>query len=74
MHIGITESQTHKILLDEMGKTGLIDGDGLVLFGGESPGSLVDHAEIMLNQDRERRPTPRRRFASEAQEGGHDPD
>lgn len=36
MHIGITESRTHKILLEEMGKLGLVAGDGLVLFGGES--------------------------------------
>jgi Xaa-Pro aminopeptidase len=35
MHIGITESKTRKILEEEMAKTGLIDGDGLVLFGGE---------------------------------------
>ncbi|WVQ68481.1 uncharacterized protein L199_006689 [Kwoniella botswanensis] len=33
MYIGITESQTSKILEEEMGKTGLIGGEGLVLFG-----------------------------------------
>ena len=36
MHIGISESRTHKILNEEMSKVGLIDGDGLVLFGGQS--------------------------------------
>jgi hypothetical protein len=35
MHIGITESATRKILEEEMAKTGLVEGDGLVLFGGE---------------------------------------
>ncbi|WWC93363.1 hypothetical protein V866_000197 [Kwoniella sp. B9012] len=33
LYIGITESQTSKILEEEMGKTGLIGGEGLVLFG-----------------------------------------
>ncbi|WVR09408.1 hypothetical protein IAU60_006475 [Kwoniella sp. DSM 27419] len=33
MHIGITESQTSQILEEEMSKTGLIGGEGLVLFG-----------------------------------------
>jgi len=36
MHFGITESKTRSILEEEMAKTGLIGGDGLVLFGGES--------------------------------------
>lgn len=35
MHIGITESATRRILEEEMAKTGLVEGDGLVLFGGE---------------------------------------
>ncbi len=34
MHIGITESQTRKILQREMGATGLEGGDTLILFGG----------------------------------------
>jgi hypothetical protein len=34
MHIGITESATGRILEEEMTKTGLVEGDGLVLFGG----------------------------------------
>jgi hypothetical protein len=34
MYFGITESQTRTILEKEMAKTGLIGGDGLVLFGG----------------------------------------
>ncbi|KAK6910888.1 hypothetical protein I204_03078 [Kwoniella mangroviensis CBS 8886] len=33
MYIGITESQMSKILEEEMAKTGLIGGEGLVLFG-----------------------------------------
>ena len=36
MHFGITEAKTRSILDEEMAKTGLIAGDGLVLFGGES--------------------------------------
>jgi hypothetical protein len=36
MHFGITESKTRSILEEEMAKTGLVGGDGLVLFGGES--------------------------------------
>jgi hypothetical protein len=36
MHFGITESKTREILEAEMGKTGLVGGDGLVLFGGKS--------------------------------------
>jgi hypothetical protein len=35
MRIGVTESATRKILEEEMAKTGLVEGDGLVLFGGE---------------------------------------
>jgi hypothetical protein len=35
MYFGITESKTRVILEDEMRKTGLVGGDGLVLFGGE---------------------------------------
>jgi hypothetical protein len=34
MHFGITEAQTRTILEKEMAKTGLVGGDGLVLFGG----------------------------------------
>jgi hypothetical protein len=34
MYLGITESKTKDILHAEMAATGLIDGDGLVLFGG----------------------------------------
>jgi hypothetical protein len=37
MYFGITEAQTRTILEKEMAKTGLIGGDGLVLFGGTSP-------------------------------------
>ncbi|WVF67455.1 hypothetical protein IAT40_002211 [Kwoniella sp. CBS 6097] len=33
MHIGITESQTAKILEEEMAKTGLVGGEALILFG-----------------------------------------
>ncbi|WVQ95162.1 hypothetical protein IAU59_002256 [Kwoniella sp. CBS 9459] len=33
MHIGITESQTAEIMEEELAKTGLIGGEGLVLFG-----------------------------------------
>lgn len=36
MHIGISESRTHKILNEEMRNVGLVAGDGLVLFGGQS--------------------------------------
>jgi hypothetical protein len=36
MYFGITESQTRTILEKEMAKTGLVGGDGLVLFGGTS--------------------------------------
>jgi hypothetical protein len=36
MHFGITEAQTRTILEKEMAKTGLVGGDGLVLFGGTS--------------------------------------
>jgi len=36
MHFGITEAKTRSILEEEMAKTGLIAGDGLVLFGGKS--------------------------------------
>jgi len=36
MHFGITEAKTRSILEKEMAKTGLIAGDGLVLFGGKS--------------------------------------
>jgi hypothetical protein len=36
MHFGITEAQTRTILEKEMAKTGLVGGDGLVLFGGKS--------------------------------------
>jgi len=36
MYFGITESQTRTILDKEMAKTGLVGGDGLVLFGGTS--------------------------------------
>ena len=36
MYFGITESQTRMILDKEMAKTGLVGGDGLVLFGGTS--------------------------------------
>jgi len=39
MHFGITEAQTRMILEKEMAKTGLVAGDGLVLFGGTSPKS-----------------------------------
>lgn len=35
MYIGISESQTSLMLKEEMRKTGLTGGDGLVLFGGE---------------------------------------
>ncbi|WVW85385.1 hypothetical protein I302_107423 [Kwoniella bestiolae CBS 10118] len=33
MYIGISESQTSKILEEEMGRTGMVGGEGLVLFG-----------------------------------------
>lgn len=36
MHFGITETKTRSILEEEMAKTGLTAGDGLVIFGGES--------------------------------------
>lgn len=36
MYIGISESRTHQVLNEEMIKVGLVDGDGLVLFGGTS--------------------------------------
>lgn len=36
MYFGITEAQTRTILEKEMAKTGLVGGDGLVLFGGMS--------------------------------------
>jgi len=39
MHFGITEARTRMILEKEMAKTGLVAGDGLVLFGGTSPKS-----------------------------------
>lgn len=35
MHLGISESKTSRILEEEMAKTGLMGGEGLVLFGGE---------------------------------------
>jgi hypothetical protein len=35
MYIGISESHTSLMLKEEMRKTGLTGGDGLVLFGGE---------------------------------------
>ena len=34
MYFGITEAHTRTILEKEMAKTGLVGGDGLVLFGG----------------------------------------
>ncbi|WVQ72013.1 hypothetical protein IAR50_001557 [Cryptococcus sp. DSM 104548] len=33
MHLGISESQTSSILEEEMAKTGLVGGEGLILFG-----------------------------------------
>jgi hypothetical protein len=36
MYFGITEARTRAILEKEMAKTGLVGGDGLVLFGGTS--------------------------------------
>lgn len=35
MHVGITESATHRVLEQELAAVGLTEGDGLVLFGGE---------------------------------------
>lgn len=35
MRFGMTESRTRQILVEEMKRVGLEDGDGLVLFGGE---------------------------------------
>lgn len=51
MHIGISESHTRKILNEEMSKVGLLDGDGLVLFGGQSRsffnGLLCPNADLV---------------------------
>lgn len=43
MHIGISESRTHKILNEEMRNVGLVAGDGLVLFGGQSGSHTKPH-------------------------------
>ena len=45
MHIGITEFVTHAILKEEMAAIGLVGGDGLVLFGGQSSRKYPDQAD-----------------------------
>jgi hypothetical protein len=65
MHIGISESRTHKILNEEMLKVGLVDGDGLVLFGGLSrliqyPSYQTAETSILIVRRRRRYATRRR--------------
>ena len=57
MYFGITEAQTRTILEKEMAKTGLVGGDGLVLFGGTSLQCL---RKVLTS--RKRSNTPRRRI------------
>jgi len=58
MYFGITEAQTRTILEKEMAKTGLVRGDGLVLFGGTS------HIREEKLTCRKRSNTPWRRIKS----------
>jgi len=58
MYFGITEAQTRTILEKEMAKTGLVAGDGLVLFGGTS------HSRKEELTSRKRSYTPWRRIKS----------
>jgi len=49
MYFGITEAQTRTILEKEMAKTGLVGGDGLVLFGGMSTQNASKKADAGEN-------------------------
>lgn len=53
MRLGISESRTHEILLEEMGKIGLQGSDGLVLFGGGSLASpCLGHGQLKWGRER----------------------
>lgn len=71
MHFGITESQTREILEAEMGKTGLVGGDGLVLFGGKLSRSIC-LAELICG--RECRYSAWRRIEPKVKKERYDPD
>ena len=68
MHFGITESQTRTILEREMAKTGLVGGDGLVLFGGTSIQCL---SKVLTR--RKRSYTPWRRIEPKVGKERYDP-
>jgi hypothetical protein len=67
MYFGITEAQTRTILEKEMAKTGLVGGDGLVLFGGTS------HIRKEKLTSRKRSHTPWRRNEPKVGKGRYDP-